>query len=219
MDIKTNANIVDEILKLPSAYIIVNEVQEKLKEESQKRKQFYESISEQEKTEFINGEVIAHSPVILAHNKVCMNLALIVRSYVINHNLGFVGVEKIMIQLTRNDYEPDICYFNKQQADTFIDDQMFFPAPNMIVEVLSKSTEKRDRGIKYDDYEKHGVEEYWLVDPKKETLEQYVLENGNYELKLKSNSGRVEVFVIKGLTIPVNAIFDSNLAYQFVKNW
>jgi len=179
-----NSNIIEEILKLPTAYMIVTELQEKLKEEEKKRKQFYKTITEQEKAEFINGEVITHSPVILAHNEVNGNLYSILKNFVVKHQLGFVGVEKIMIQLTRNDYEPDICYFSKQTTDKFTEDQMFFPAPSMIVEVLSKSTEKRDRGIKYDDYEKHGVKEYWIVDPQKQTVEQYLLENGKYELML-----------------------------------
>lgn len=218
MNITANANIIEEILKMPSAYMIVNEVQKKLKEEAQKRKQFYETITEQEKAEFINGEVIVHSPVILAHNKVCGNLYSILNSYVVEKSIGLVGIEKLMIQLTRNDYEPDICYFNQQTADTFTEDQMFFPAPDMIVEVLSKSTEKRDRGIKYDDYEKHDVQEYWIVDPKKQTVEQYVLEDGTYKLMLKSNSGNVTLQVIENLTIPVRAIFDSTLAHQLVKS-
>ena len=103
-------------------------------------------------------------------------------AYVYEKDLGFVGVEKILIQLTRNDYEPDVCFFNKQKTTNFKDQQKFFPAPDLIVEILSKSTAKRDRGIKFQDYEAHGVIEYWIIDPKNKTFEQYVLKNKQYEL-------------------------------------
>ena len=70
-----------------------------------------------------------------------------------------------MISLTRNDYEPDICYFNKEKSQHFTDDQLLFPAPDLVVEVLSKSTEQTDRTIKFKDYENHNVLEYWIIHP------------------------------------------------------
>ena len=42
---------------------------------------------------------------------------------------------------------------------------MKYPAPDFIAEILSPSTDERDRGIKFEDYAAHGVGEYWLLDP------------------------------------------------------
>ena len=42
---------------------------------------------------------------------------------------------------------------------------MLFPAPDFAVEVLSPSTQKNNRGIKFDDYALHNVSEYWIIDP------------------------------------------------------
>jgi len=217
MAVLTEEKLVEEILKSPSVYNVLGKVKNKLDEEKEKRKVFYETITEQEKAEFINGETIVHSPVVKFHNEVNLNLGMIINAYTTEHNLGFVGIEKILLQFERNDYEPDLCFFNKKIAVTFTKDQMFFPVPDMIVEVLSKSTEKRDRGIKYDDYESHGVKEYWIVDPDKELVEQYINKNQQYELMLKSNSGNVGCFVLKGLTIPIETIFNRALTHQFVK--
>lgn len=50
-------------------------------------------------------------------------------------------------------------------------------APDMIVEILSPSTAKRDRGEKFELYKKHGVREYWIVDPYNLTIEQYDFQN------------------------------------------
>jgi Uma2 family endonuclease len=89
--------------------------------------------------------------------------------------LGHVGQEKVLITLTRNDYEPDIVYFGPQKAQSLTPDQVKFPAPDFAVEVLSTSMESNDRGIKFLDYAAHGVAEYWLVDPQAKIIEQYVL--------------------------------------------
>ncbi len=139
-----------------------------------KRIEFYNNISEQEKAEFINGAVIIHSPVMKRHNEANSNLHKLIDTFVYKHQLGFVGIEKILIQLTRNDYEPDICFFKSTKAKSFKSNQSLFPAPDFIVEVLSKGTAHRDRGIKFEDYAVHGIAEYWIVDrlflTKKETM-------------------------------------------------
>ena len=62
---------------------------------------------------------------------------------------------------------------------------LFFTAnkcPNFIVEVLSPSTKRRDITIKNEIYEKYGVKEYWIISPKEESIEVYILHNGKYEL-------------------------------------
>jgi len=48
----------------------MNELSSYLKTEEEKRQHFYETITEQEKAEFINGEVVPHSPVIRKHNQI-----------------------------------------------------------------------------------------------------------------------------------------------------
>lgn len=55
-------------------------------------------------------------------------------------------------------------------------------APDLIVEVLSHGTEKKDRGYKKDLYEKCGVREYWLVDTANRTVEVYLLKNAKFVL-------------------------------------
>jgi Uma2 family endonuclease len=81
----------------------------------------------------------------------------------------------------------------------------------LVVEVLSKSTENRDRTIKYEDYEAHGVKEYWIIDPTKQTIEQYVLSHKKYELLFKGKDGNIESIAMKNFKIPVKAIFDKRL--------
>ncbi|MBC8111123.1 MAG: Uma2 family endonuclease [Verrucomicrobia bacterium] len=75
--------------------------------------------------------------------------------------------------------------------------------------MLSKSTEKTDRGIKFEDYAAHHVYEYWLIDPKKQFIEQYQLYQGRYEILGKINIfGSIKSITVKGFEIPVKALFD-----------
>lgn len=87
-----------------------------------------------------------------------------------------------MISLSRNDYEPDICFWRKEVSDQCLEDQMHFPAPDFIIEITSPSTEKIDRNEKFIDYAAHQVKEYWIVDPQKKTVEKFIDQYGIYEL-------------------------------------
>jgi Uma2 family endonuclease len=120
--------------------------------------------------EFINGEKHFQSPARMQHIETAGNIYLLLKAFCSKYDLGFVGYEKVLISLSRNDYGPDICFFNKEISRDFQPKKMQFPAPNLVVEVLSDSTEERDRGIKYEDYALHGIMEYWIVDSEKQVL-------------------------------------------------
>jgi len=53
-------------------------------------------------------------------------------------------------------------------------------APDMVIEVLSPSSTRMDRLVKFQKYLKYGVREYWIVDPDSKTVQAHVLDNGNY---------------------------------------
>jgi Uma2 family endonuclease len=200
--------ILNKILKSPLLNEYSKIISQKVEQEEEKRKRFYNEITEQEKAEFIEGEIICHSPVKMAHNIVGKLLLILLQTYVFKKKLGFVGYEKILIKLTRNDYEPDICFFKKEKSEKFTNNQMFFPAPDFVIEILSESTEKRDRGIKFEDYALHGVKEYWIIDPENKFVEQYILHERKFEFFQKHTSGIIKSFEIEDFEIPFKAIFD-----------
>ena len=209
--------LISEILKEPDAYFLLQEAHVALDNEKARRIAFYNDITEQEKVEFINGEIIVHSPVMKRHNSASLLLAQLMNIYNIKNKLGFVGIEKIMITLTRNDYEPDICFFRKEKSDNFIENQTLFPAPDFIIEILSEGTKKRDRGVKFQDYQAHHIEEYWIIDPIHETVEQYHLEEEGYELILKSSEGNIKSFVMTDFQIPIQSVFEEELNIMTLK--
>ena len=177
--------IIDQIVQSPRMPQYVRELVGILEAERAAREKFREWLPDDKKAEFINGSVIVHSPVRLEHDGASTNLAMLLKTYVTRHKLGYVGHEKLLVALTRNDYEPDVCYWAQDKAAGFQDGQMEFPAPDLVIEVLSPSTANNDRTVKFEDYAAHGVDEYWIVDPQQKTIEQYLLAEGVFQLALK----------------------------------
>lgn len=206
--IHDDERLLERLLDSPRLPFYARQIQSVLDGEQDARLRFYGTVTEGDKAEFINGEPVYHSPVRLEHNRVGQLLLLLLSTYVRVHGLGFVGYEKIMISLSRNDYEPDLCYFGREKADTFQPRQIHFPAPDFVVEILSESTAANDRGVKLDDYAAHGVGEYWIIDATAEVVEQYVLQGEAYELAVKVNDGPIRSTAVPGFEMPVRAIFD-----------
>jgi Uma2 family endonuclease len=200
----------DELLEAPNIRLLIDKLEYELSQESEQRKSFYDWVREDQKAEFINGEIILHSPVKRAHWLAVCFLENILNNYVLLHDLGEVATEKAMISLTRNDYEPDVCFWNKAKSDAFTEDMMLHPAPDLIVEVLSKGTAKKDRGIKFTDYAAHGIAEYWLIDVQKREVEQFTITADNEYLLMAKGKGEdvVKSQVVAGFEIKVAAIFD-----------
>ncbi len=201
-----------KILESPDAPQQIEALYQTLQDEKQRRHDFREWITPNIKAEFINGEIVLHSPVKRRHWKVTDLLSSVLSIYARLKKLGSVGTEKVLVALTRNDYEPDLVFFSKEKADTFSDDQLLFPAPDFIVEILSKGTAANDKGIKKKDYAAHGVSEYWIIDPIRQHIEQYILSTPNdkqyFPAKIFTLDDEIESRVIKGFVIPVKAIFD-----------
>jgi Uma2 family endonuclease len=210
--------LLETALQMPDAYIFMERLKNSLEKEKAKRKEFYKIIDENKKMEFINGEIYFHSPVKLWHNETSGHLYQMISAFIRKKKLGKVGIEKLLISLTRNDYEPDVCFWKSHKSEHFKGRQMQLPAPDFVAEVLSDSTEKHDRGIKYQDYESHGVKEYWIIDAEKQTIEQYVLdENDEYELLQKTHNGMIKSVAIEGFEIPVKSVFDKDLNAEILE--
>ena len=198
----------ESILEMPNAFLLVDKVKSRLADEQKRRRHFYEIVEENKTIEFINGYFIKHLPSRLMEVSASGALLVLLGSFVIKNQLGFVGHNKLLISLSRNDYMPDICFFGNQKAKDFTAKQEQFPAPDFVVEVLSDSTAKNDRETKFQDYAAHGVGEYWIIDAEKQTVEQYFLQNEQYELLLKAKDGAIESVVLPKFKIPIRAIFD-----------
>ncbi len=208
--------LVDQLLRSPRARVYLDEMTERMSREETARRQFRETMNEDTRAEFINGEVYVHSPARYIHNRTAERVYRLLDAATSRRGLGVVGHEKYLVALTRNDVEPDVCYWSREKSDAFTADQMLFPAPDLVVEVLSNSTAALDRGVKFDDYAAHGVREYWIVDADARVIEQHVLCGDAYELRLKSSDGTLACQAIPGLNFNVMAIFDDTENHRAV---
>ncbi len=201
--------LVEALLESPLLPRHAERINHALAEERARRERFYEEITEGDRWEFINGEIFMHSPARYAHAEVLGCLTCLLGPYVNRHRLGVVLTEKAMVSLTRNDYEPDLCFFRQEVADTFTPDALKFPAPDLIAEILSPSTARHDRGLKKDDYAAHGVAEYWIVDPVALAVEVYRLRGEVYAPAVRVHGGDELVSAaVADFRVPVRALFD-----------
>lgn len=202
----------EELLNSPRLPEYAEVIRQRLADEQARRERLCVERTDEFKMEFIGGEVVMHSPALNRHLLASRHVMALISTWVTSRGPGLVHVEKALCSFSCNDYEPDLVYFGPEKAATITPDTLRFPVPDFIVEITSYTTEDRDRGIKFEDYAAHGVREYWIVDPDDESLEQYLLsDGGEYELRLKSGSGDVTSPILAGLTIPVRAIFDTEV--------
>ena len=101
--------------------------------------------------------------------------------------------------------EPDIvvvCDHSK------LDDRGCKGAPDMVVEILSPSTQRHDRLVKLGLYQRAGVREYWMVDPVEKSVLVFVLEDGRYAAKDFGAAGdRLRVNILEDCTIDLSQVF------------
>jgi Uma2 family endonuclease len=208
------ATLLTSLLDSPLLPELVELGQRTLAHEQRLREKFYADITPEHKWEFILGEVIMHSPALNRHLLASQRTYKLLDAYAITRKLGEVRHEKALTSFPRNDYEPDVMFFGLAKSALIQADTLRFPIPDLIVEVLSPSTEARDRGVKFLDYAQHGVAEYWIIDAVEETVEIYQLAEGEYPPVEKLRSGLLTSRVVAGFEAPVRALFDEadNLA-------
>lgn len=105
-----------------------------------------------------------------------------------------------------NIVQPDVIYIKRENLG-IIRDGFVFGVPDLLVEILSKSTGRRDKTIKKELYEKYGVKEYWLTDPTYRIVEQFVLAEGKYFLAATLTEGDQLI----SLTVPCLSVALANI--------
>ena len=119
------------------------------------------------------------------HSTVTTNLIKIIGTYVSINKLGICFGDHMDVHFPDgNLFQPDFIFVNAENAKLLFQskDNTIHGVPDMVAEIFSKSTMKRDIGIKKDIYEKNGVREYWIIDPWSENIQVYILRDGKYQL-------------------------------------
>lgn len=198
----------EPLLRSPKLPAYIQQLESALAQEQRLRQQFYETRQPAEAAEFINGRIVIAPAFTPGHIEAAVSLVALVQAYVGAHDSGRVNQPHTLVSLTRNDYQPDLCFWLKARAAAFAPDLVRFPAPDFVAEVTSPDSAAIDRGVKMEDYAAHNVDEYWLLDPERQSVEQYVLDGEHYYLAVKTDDGALKSHTIPGFVISTRAIFD-----------
>jgi Uma2 family endonuclease len=130
--------------------------------------------------ELINGNIVKKQAPSPLHQRASMRISTIMNNFINEKQNGELFAAPIDVFFDNyNNSQPDIL-FVKKEREFLITKHGIEGAPDLIVEILSPSTFKIDRKDKFNMYLFFGVPEYWIVDPKNQSIEVYILENNTY---------------------------------------
>ncbi len=135
--------------------------------------------------EIIGGEKFMAASPFKRHGKIVGRLMFTIGTYAFINRLGTAFSDNLDVHFPDgNLLRPDFIFVGAANNKIVFDneDETFHGVPDMVAEIFSNSTMKRDVGIKKDVYERNGVKEYWTIDPWKEYVSVYLLRDGKYEL-------------------------------------
>ncbi len=181
---------------------------------------FYQSY------EIIGGEKFMSPAANLTHSDIIGRLYLFIGNYLMEHKNGYIYSDNVDVHFSDGSlYKPDLCVVLKANEKILAGRKNIFGAPDMVVEVLSHSTRKKDTTIKKDTYEAQGVKEYWIVNPWDKSVTVFLLRDGKYflddvyklfdaeELKTLTDEEQAElkhevpVSICEGLNVPLEFVF------------
>jgi Uma2 family endonuclease len=114
------------------------------------------------------------------HQQVSVRLTLAFGNFCQEQGAGVVFAAPYDLILGDGDYvEPDLIFVRRDRVDAVIKEHGAVGPPDLVIEILSDSTARRDRGIKRQRYAAHGVPEYWIVDTDKKHVEVHRLTGGD----------------------------------------
>jgi Uma2 family endonuclease len=157
--------------------------------------------------EIYDGEVFVVPSPLPLHQIVADNLYLLLRDYATAH--GGIAITA-PLDIVFSDYDvlqPDIVFFSAARRHLVKLDAVIRHAPDLVVEVLSPSTESTDRGKKLQTFARFGVPEYWIVDPRESRVEVLRLTGGVYALHCEATSNEVATSAgLRDLAVPLTRI-------------
>ncbi len=130
----------------------------------------YFKLPEGSPYQLIEGELIMTPSPFTEHQAISRNLGMIIANHVRKNKLGYVYYAPIDVYLdNRNAYQPDIIFISNKNRD-IIKKTGIDGSPDLVVEILSQSNAYYDKKVKKEVYERSGVTEYIIIDPKAKNI-------------------------------------------------
>ena len=165
----------------------------------------YMELPEGTPYQLIEGELIMSPAPGYSHQNTLGNLFIILRTRLKNAQVILSPIDVYLDE--ENAYQPDIVVVLKDSRAR-VEERGIFGAPDVVVEILSPSTAYYDLTEKKDVYERVGVKEYWIVDPKRKTFEIYSNSEEGFKLTSQAKKdGKVRSELL-GLEIDLKELFE-----------
>ena len=144
----------------------------------------------------------------MAHQRIGIRLGGEFHIYVVDTEAGEVYIAPTDVYLSETDVvQPDLIFISRERSHIRTGKNIR-GAPDLVVEILSPST-SYDRGYKQDLYARHGVKEYWLVDPYAKQVTVMLLKDGRYEIvAVYREDNTLRSPTLEGLELDLGRIFD-----------
>ena len=160
--------------------------------------------------EIIEGELFVSCSPGLTHEKVLFNLIVAIGKFLDENPIGTAVGNSGMILSNVSGVIPDLVFFRNDQRDTIVKNDRLHGPPALVIEILSPGSTniRRDRVSKLNLYSKHGVPEYWIVDPKNKTLERYIRKGSSLILQeTLQHEDTLTITALPGFSCQVSYIF------------
>ena len=167
----------------------------------------YYRLDDDQRYEIIDGNLLLAPAPDTWHQDWTRDLFRIIDRHVTAHRLGKVFFAPVDVVLgAENTVQPDIVFIATANAD-IIQRRAIFGTPDLLVELVSPSSVRRDRYDKKEPYARFGAKEYWRGDPANKTLEVLTLKEGRYELHYcAEEKGELTSLVLAGLEFGLSEI-------------
>lgn len=156
----------------------------------------YKSLPEGTLAEIIEGKLYMSPSPTTSHQRVHKELLFQLQTVIDKGKLGEIwyAPHDVFLDEEANVVQPDLFVILNDQAK-YVQDDGIHCAPAFIVEVISPSNTKHDTVTKKALYEKFGVKEYWIIDPKTKQTTGYSLQNGIYT-PLETDFGKLKSVIL-----------------------
>ncbi|MDI7188600.1 Uma2 family endonuclease [Leptospira santarosai] len=172
-----------------------------------KTDQDFAELPEGTLAQLLEGEIFMVPAPVPEHQRVSGKLFTRLLQYVERKNLGEIFFSPIDVFLDEhNVVQPDLVYISEEKR-SIIGEKRIEGAPDWIAEILSEGNAYHDLKTKKKLYEKHGVAEYWIVDPMERSVEVYRNGESGFKLITSSTSGKIESSVLDGFSVEIDRIF------------
>lgn len=172
--------------------------------------QEYLQLNDELRYELAEGELRVVPAPGIEHQEIVGNLYWLLAQYVRETRAGKVLVAPVDVYLDQyNTAQPDLLFIAGERL-SIITDKNIQGAPDLVIEVLSPATARRDRLEKSRTYLRYGVREFWLVDPRDRLVEVRVAEPSGWKLAgVFDETAVLSSPLLSGLQIDLKQVFDS----------